>query len=148
MTCPKCQRYNPDTNEECEYCGTPLIRPSNPKPANVRPVVAQRVASQPNANTQQPYYANTQENYQSQPPREKYFYNDYKESKFTIGVVLCIALGILGFIIGLLLYPVNTYERETFMKGWLKCLVVVSITLIIVALLVVLILIGSTCSRR
>ncbi len=39
-------------------------------------------------------------------------------SKVGVGVVLALFLGIIGLIIGLLLYPNASYERKTFLKGW------------------------------
>ena len=40
------------------------------------------------------------------------------ESKTGMGVLLGIFLGIIGLIIGLCLYPANSEERRTFLKGW------------------------------
>ncbi len=40
-------------------------------------------------------------------------------SKTAIGIILELFLGILGLIIGLLLYKDGTTERSTFLKGWL-----------------------------
>ncbi len=41
-------------------------------------------------------------------------------SKTGIGVLLGL-LGLIGLLIGLLLYKENTEERRTFIKGWLWC---------------------------
>ena len=40
------------------------------------------------------------------------------ESKKTVGVLLGIFLGLIGLIIGICLYPTNSYERKTFIQGW------------------------------
>ena len=55
-------------------------------------------------------------------------------AKNTEGVLLALFLGVLGLIIGLLIYPSNSYERQTFLSGWTKTFVA---TLIIGVLLVV-----------
>ena len=41
------------------------------------------------------------------------------ESKTAIGVVCGIFAGLIGLIIGLLLFKDGSYERKTFIKGWL-----------------------------
>ena len=64
-------------------------------------------------------------------------------SKNTEGVLMALFLGVLGLIIGLLIYPSNSYERQTFLSGWTKTFVV---TLIICVLLVVLTLGCVTCA--
>ena len=50
----------------------------------------------------------------------------YGEDKTVNGVLLSIFLGLIGLVIGLLMY--DGYSRETFLKGWLKaflwCLVI------------------------
>lgn len=40
------------------------------------------------------------------------------ESKTGLGVVLGIFLGLIGLIIGLCMYPAETIERKSFIKGW------------------------------
>ena len=60
--------------------------------------------------------------------------NTYGKSKTTEGVLMALFLGVLGLIIGLLIYPSNSYERQTFLSGWTKTFVVM---LIIGVLLVV-----------
>ncbi|MBQ8427220.1 MAG: zinc ribbon domain-containing protein [Clostridia bacterium] len=42
----------------------------------------------------------------------------YGEPKTGIGALLGLFLGIIGLIIGLCLYPADTVERKTFLKGW------------------------------
>lgn len=50
------------------------------------------------------------------------------ESKTAIGVLCGLFLGLIGLIIGLLLYKEGTYERQTFMKAWIisfvSCIIV------------------------
>ena len=59
----------------------------------------------------------------------------YGEDKTTIGVLLSFFLGILGLIIGLLLYPSESYERKTFLSGWTKTFVVVLIVSVVIAII-------------
>lgn len=48
-----------------------------------------------------------------------YSYNpEHQTSKTGIGVLLALVLGLIGLVIGLLLYPSNTVARNTFIKGW------------------------------
>ena len=46
------------------------------------------------------------------------------QPKTGIGVVLALFLGIIGLIIGLLLYPSDSVERSTFLKGWIITFVI------------------------
>lgn len=45
------------------------------------------------------------------------------EPKTGIGILLGLFLGLIGLVIGLLLYPSNTVRRETFIKGWVGAFV-------------------------
>ena len=49
---------------------------------------------------------------------------EYGRDKTSIGIILSLFLGIIGLIIGLLLYPAGTYERESFLNAWTKTFVV------------------------
>ena len=40
------------------------------------------------------------------------------ESKKTIGKIMGVFLGLIGLIIGICMYPSNSYERKTFIQGW------------------------------
>ncbi len=40
------------------------------------------------------------------------------ESKTGLGALLGVFLGIIGLIIGLCMYPAESVERKTFIKGW------------------------------
>ena len=44
----------------------------------------------------------------------------YGDDKTTIGVVMNLLLGVIGLIIGVIMY--KNIERQTFLEGWLKCL--------------------------
>lgn len=46
------------------------------------------------------------------------------ESKAGVGVICGLFLGLIGLIIGLLLYKDGSYERQTFIKAWVITFVV------------------------
>ena len=64
------------------------------------------------------------------------------EPKTGIGVLLGLFLGIIGLIIGLLLYPANSIERSTFIKGWVGAF----IGYIVVAIIIYVAAIGCVAS--
>ena len=43
----------------------------------------------------------------------------FRESKTGIGVLMGLFLGIIGLIIGIVIYPEGTVARKTFIKAWL-----------------------------
>ncbi len=43
---------------------------------------------------------------------------EFQLSKTGMGVLLAILLGLIGLVIGLLIYPTGTVARSTFIKGW------------------------------
>ena len=62
------------------------------------------------------------------------------ESKTLIGALCGVFLGLVGLIIGLLLFKENTMERQTFIKGWIWAFIIsaaVSMVLCIVLVSVV-----------
>ncbi len=63
--------------------------------------------------------------------------NQYTKSKDNdktiIGVLLSLFLGIIGLVVGLLIYPTGK-ERETFLSGWTKCFIVCVILGVILGL--------------
>ena len=66
-------------------------------------------------------------NAQNNTPR-----NTTGEEKTGVGVLLGLFLGIIGLIIGLLLYPANSIERSTFIKGWVGAFIVEIIIVVII----------------
>ena len=62
------------------------------------------------------------------------------ENKKDVGFLLGFFLGMLGLIIGLLLYPYKTKERETFLKGWITAFIV-QIVCVFVVLIIYLIVV-------
>ena len=43
---------------------------------------------------------------------------EYNEPKTGVGVAMGLFLGVIGLVIGWLLYPSETISRQTFLKGW------------------------------
>jgi len=56
-------------------------------------------------------------------------------SKVGIGVVLALFGGLIGLIVGLLLYKEETYERQTFMKGWLWTFIISTAVSVIISVI-------------
>lgn len=54
------------------------------------------------------------------------------EPKTGIGILLGLFLGLIGLVIGLLLYPSNTVRRATFIKGWVGAFVISIIVAVII----------------
>ena len=67
---------------------------------------------------------------------------DYCESKTGRGVLFALLLGLIGLLIGVIIYPERTIARKTFMKGWLITFII-SIALVVVAYVAVYFLILS-----
>jgi len=44
---------------------------------------------------------------------------EYGESKALLGVIAALFLGLIGLLIGILVYPDNTVARKTFIKAWI-----------------------------
>ena len=61
-------------------------------------------------------------------------YSNSYVSKSAVGVLMALFLGVIGLIIGLVLYPSGTCERESFLSAWVKTYV---ITIIVSVVLVV-----------
>ena len=107
MICKRCGKYNPDSKTICAYCGCSLE-------------TGQYVGG---TESQKPFY-----NGDAWKGPSTSSYNP----KTAVGVLMCLFLGLIGLIIGLLLYPSGTHERQTFLSGWLKCFVVVVVLGIII----------------
>ncbi len=56
--------------------------------------------------------------------REPKVSEDLCESKTGMGVLLALLLGLIGLLIGFIIYPEGTIARKTFMKGWLVTFVI------------------------
>lgn len=57
-------------------------------------------------------------NYNNQPQRSN---QSTGQSKKSMGALLCLVLGFIGLVIGMCMYDSKSYERETFVQGWLTC---------------------------
>ena len=53
-----------------------------------------------------------------QEVEREYEKNKYNISKKLEGVMLALFLGVIGFIVGIAIYPERTIARETFLKAW------------------------------
>ena len=107
MYCKKCGVQIEDDSTYCPYCG-------------------EITNSSANANTQ---INNNGGNF-SQPSNNNNG-AEYNVSKAGIGVIMSLFLGLLGLIIGVLIYPSGTVARKTFVKGWLITWAVCSILVVI-----------------
>lgn len=58
-------------------------------------------------------------NYQPSQPNQPNQPNQPVESKAWLGALLGVLLGLIGLLIGVLMYKDGSYERQTFIKGWL-----------------------------
>lgn len=54
--------------------------------------------------------------------------NSKSQDKYWIGILCSFFLGLIGLIIGVCLYDSTTYERTSFMDGWIKGFIVSLIT--------------------
>ncbi len=60
------------------------------------------------------------------------------QNKMILGILLCVFLDLIGLIIGLIMYPIGSYERNTFVIGWARaflCELAVAIIVTIIVLL-------------
>lgn len=76
-------------------------------------------------------------NYQIKPSQIK---DNNSESKTGLGVVMAIFLGVIGLIIGICLYPAESYARKSFIKAWcITYAVIFAISIIFVIIMGVII---------
>ena len=61
---------------------------------------------------------------------------EYREPKTAIGVVFALFLGLIGLLIGVLIYPAGTVARKTFMKAWLMTYLI-SIAVVVVMYVII-----------
>ena len=108
MYCTKCGKYNADDKVVCMYCGH-----------HMKDIPQENKTQE---NKQSFYESPAWQNSQRRQDQNGYQYAG--EEKGGIGIVLGFFFGLLGLLIGLLLYPAFTYERETFINGWIKGLII------------------------
>ena len=147
MFCKKCGKYNSSYNKACIYCGGELEEKKPEKEGFYNGSAWQ--SNQQNGQTKgrsnmfckkcgkyNPSYNKVcmycGGELEERKPEKESFYNGSAwqsnqqngQSKRDVGVLLALFLGIIGLIIGLLMYESGSYERETFLSGWVKCFVV------------------------
>ncbi len=61
--------------------------------------------------------------------------DNHRESKTGLGVLCALFCGLIGLFIGLCSYNKNSYERKTFIDGWLGMFSVVMIIFLTLAVL-------------
>ena len=104
MYCKNCGQQIPDDAQFCSSCGYSTgSRPNN---------------NEQNTQPQQTTNTNTQN-------------KEHNEPKTALGVIFSLFLGLIGLLIGILLYPEGTVARNTFIKAWLiTYIVTMAITLV------------------
>lgn len=108
MYCQKCGNYNSEDKFVCTYCGYHINTVSIEKNSCCDGDISKQ---------------------QNQK-------KSYCKNKYGKGIALSIVLGLFGFIIGLFIYPFRSYERKTFIKGWLKGLEIVIVISIVISIVV------------
>lgn len=76
-------------------------------------------------------YNNGNNNYESQ------------ESKTVMGVLFALFLGAIGLLIGMCMYPQNSYERKTFVSGWVTTFVICIAVAAVFTIIAVVVVAGS-----
>ncbi len=66
-----------------------------------------------------------------------------QQSKKDVGVLCGLFLGLIGLIIGLLLYKDGTYERPTFIKGWTTAFVAALIIGVVIGIIYYIVIINA-----
>lgn len=120
MYCSRCGKYNADDKIVCMYCGNRMQDIPTQQQNNQQQNNQQQYQSQNNKPSF--YQSSAWQNNQAQQRQQPQQY--YGEEKGGVGIALGFFFGLLGLIIGLLLYPSFTYERETFINGWIRGLII------------------------
>lgn len=71
--------------------------------------------------------------------------NNYEsqESKTAMGVLFALFLGVIGLLIGMCMYPQNSYERKTFVSGWVTTFVICIAVAAVLTIIAVVVVAGS-----
>lgn len=100
------------------------------------------------------YYNNNYNNGYSNNNYNNNGYNNYnngnnnnnyasQESKTAMGVLFALFLGVIGLLIGMCMYPQNSYERITFVSGWIKTFVICIAVAAVFTIIAVVVVAGS-----
>ena len=100
------------------------------------------------------YYNNNYNNGYSNNNYNNNGYNNYnngnnnnnyesQESKTAMGVLFALFLGVIGLLIGMCMYPQNSYERKTFVSGWIKTFVICIAVAAVFTIIAVVVVAGS-----
>ena len=73
---------------------------------------------QPQPQPQQPAQPQPQQQYNQQQPGQPYG-QPVQESRVGIGVICALFLGLIGLLVGYLIFKDKDYEWKTFLKGWM-----------------------------
>ena len=60
-----------------------------------------------------------------------------------MGVLFALFLGVIGLLIGMCMYPQNSYERITFVSGWIKTFVICIAVAAVFTIIAVAVVAGS-----
>lgn len=105
MYCKQCGAQIPNDVHHCPHCGV-LIETTNP-----------------------------QSTYQQTTPQQPSNNITNNEPKTAFGVILALALGLIGLIIGLVMYPEGSVARSTFLKAWLITYLVATVISVIIGII-------------
>lgn len=145
------ENYN--KNEENSKLGVEEKDRSNQGPQNT-PNNANNSYDNNYNNNSGGYYNNNYNNGYSNNNYNNNGYNNYnngnnnnnyasQESKTAMGVLFALFLGVIGLLIGMCMYPQNSYERITFVSGWIKTFVICIAVAAVFTIIAVAVVAGS-----
>ena len=145
------ENYN--KNEENSKLGVEEKDRSNQGPQNT-PNNANNTNNNNYNNNSGGYYNNNYNNGYSNNNYNNNGYNNYnngnnnnnyesQESKTAMGVLFALFLGVIGLLIGMCMYPQNSYERKTFVSGWIKTFVICIAVAAVFTIIAVVVVAGS-----
>ena len=62
--------------------------------------------------------------------------NIVETDKAFLGVISCLFLGLIGLIVGVLIYPSGSFRRDTFLTGWFVTFLIVFLIAFIIVFIV------------
>ena len=121
MFCRNCGKPIDDEVMFCPACGSPTTEGNDKKEKNNDEKQNASKSSENNATNESKSKDELASKMQSIKNNPDYDIDNHQvenNSKTSIGVVLGLFLGLIGLIIGLLLYNNENESRQTFIKGW------------------------------